>query len=148
MDDRGGVEVDDGLGVEHEGVVVDVGLDPVDPGETCLRPGFVVLLAGELDPPVTSELLGVVHRDVGVHEHLVRRALDVVEDGDADAGAERDLFAGDGGRERTDLFDEALGDGASSGPVASREQHRELVTAEPRRGGRIPAAADEAGAPP
>ena len=80
--------------------------------------GFVVLLADELDPPVASELLGVVHRDVGVHQHLVRRSLDIVEDGDADACAERDLFAGNGRGEGPDLLDEALRDGASRDPVA------------------------------
>ena len=81
--------------------------------------------------PVAAALLGLVHREVGVDEHVLAGQAVGVERGDADAGADRAQAAGGAGdADRADRGQHAVGEllGLRRGAVG--EQDRELVAAQ------------------
>ena len=110
-----------GLAWSHEAVAVEIGFDPVDPGEARLR---VVRRTSRcrLGPSVAAELLGVVHREIGVdgissgeRSTLSNTAIPMLA---LSAICSPPCWSTHGGSRR-----QALGDDARRGGIARGEQH-------------------------
>ena len=86
-----------------------------------------------VDGAALARLLGQVHRDVGAAQE--RRGVVAVlgRDGDADADVGGELVALDGDR-LVQRLQQVAGGGDRLGLPGARQQHRELVAAEPRQG--------------
>ena len=82
--DPAGLKVENRLGVQDEQVILEGLADELRPGLPCRHP-LPLLVAGERGP-VAALLLGVVHRDVGIDQQILRRRLAAgVEERHADA---------------------------------------------------------------
>ena len=121
-----GREVHDRLRLQDEAVLVEAVADHVRPRDAAVRGGAPGRPVG--DRAVAARLLGLVHREVGVGEHVVGAQALFVETGDAEAGADRAQAAG---RARDALAADRLEHvlGGLLG-VAVGHQDRELVAAE------------------
>ena len=126
-------EVDDRLRVEDEAVLGERVADHVGPRHPRLETLLLVLRRRVGGEPVAAALLGVVHREVGVDEHLLaREAVAGVEARHAEARGHRARPPG-GGRdgERAHGVEHRGGDRVGLLRRGLRQQDRELVAAQP-----------------
>ena len=96
--DAAGGEVVDRL-VDEDQLVALEALPELALERDALLETFAEPVVEDLDAPA-AELLGAVHRQVGVAEHALGAAIAVCGDGDADRAGERVLLALQVGRER------------------------------------------------
>ena len=124
------VEIDDRLVVHLELLAfhrrAELGLQP----ETGHHPG--VHRGVEHGTRTAAARLGVVHRDVGIAQHVLGVRMGAAADRDADAGRHRDLVPVELDRRRDPRL-HPLHDRPDRARFDAMEQHRELVTAEPCR---------------
>ena len=127
-------EVDDRLRVEHEAVLVERVADLVGPGQAPADPAVGRRAVGDR-VPVAAGVLGLVHGQVGLHEHRVRREAPVLgEQRDAQARGDAPRVARPGEhRLAADGVEHARGDGLRLGAAALGQQHGELVPAQARQ---------------
>ena len=125
----------DRLRVEHEAVVLERAADAVGPARAAPARAACASLEPYDADAVAAGLLGLVHGQVGRERSAPRpRVAPVAKQRDADAGRSRAppaRRAGERARPRPPRS-RSLGDLRALGLVDLREQHRELVAAEPR----------------
>ena len=123
-----------GLRVELEGVVGQGVADAIGPGHARQHALLAVLGGVVEDGSRAARLLRVVHRDVGLHQQLLGREVgggvehrhpDARRDPAAAATAQSDQV------DLADRLEQALGDLRGVVLVDARQDHRELVAAEP-----------------
>ena len=136
MGHRVPAESAEGLRVQDEAAARERVADPVGPRDARLESLAPILRAVVDDRAGAAALLRVVHGDVGLDQQLLGgEALFAVEGGDTDAG-------GDAAGARADLCqvdpregrEQIGGDRLCLALARARQDHRELVSPEPRQG--------------
>ena len=130
-----GLEVDDRLRDEREALLVDRDADALRPRHPALHARLRVLVGRVHDELVAPRLLGVVHREVGGDEHvLAAERVAALEHRDADARGDRAVARpGHGDPLGAQRLEQVVGDALGRGEVGLRQQHGELVAAQPRQ---------------
>ena len=136
LDDGARRQLEDGLRVEHEAVLLERAADPRDPGVLVgFDDGGRAVRVVELGLR-SAEGLGVVHRGVGLLEQPVRVAIVIedcrVGDRDPEAGGHRHRAVADLDREVDDRGDALSHRDGVRRALQRGQEHHELIATEPR----------------